>query len=69
MRHEPPIDHAPLLATIRAAYGLPVERLTFVPVGYAAACYRVARAGGESLFLKLWPPASSGTPHRPGGCG
>ncbi len=66
MRYEPPIAHAPLLATIHAAYGLPAERLTFVPVGYAAACYRVERADGAPLFLKLWPPRCPARRTRPG---
>lgn len=41
MRHEPPISHVRLIAMVRDRYGLPVGGLTFVPVGYAAACYTV----------------------------
>jgi hypothetical protein len=38
MRHEPSIDRARLIETVCDLYGLPVEGLAFVPVGYAAAC-------------------------------
>lgn len=63
MRYEPSIDHARILATLREVYDVRAARLHFLPFGYAAACYRVERAGAESLFLKLWPPAPSGEPN------
>ncbi len=53
MRYEPPIDRASLVATVRELYGLRVESLTFVPVGYVAACYALLCAGGARYFLKL----------------
>jgi len=54
MRYEPPIDRTRLIETVRALYGLPVDELTFVPVGYASACYSAECAGGARYFLKLW---------------
>ena len=35
MQHEPSIDRARLIETVRTVYGLPVEELAFVPVGFA----------------------------------
>lgn len=60
MRFEPPIDHARLVGTIRETYGLPVTGLTFVPVGYAAACYTLSCEGGARYFVKLWPDLGAG---------
>jgi hypothetical protein len=60
MRTEPAIDRADLAETVRSRYGLIVEGLTFVPVGYAAACYALGCAGGERRFLKLWPDTIAG---------
>src|SRR2546430_1041159 len=60
MRHEPPIDRAALAEAVRAAYGLAPASLTFVPVGYAAACYDVRDDGGRRRFLKLWPATGAG---------
>ncbi len=60
MRYEPPIDRARLIGTIRDLYGFPVVGLTFVPVGYAAACYTVLCEGGARYFLKLWPGTRAG---------
>ena len=67
MRHEPSIDRARLIETVCDLYGLPVEGLAFVPVGYAAACYTVLCAGGARYFLKLWPGTRAGrsSPARP----
>lgn len=61
MKYEPPIDHAELLDAVRAAYGLTAEDLTFMPVGYVAACYVVRCADGERYFLKLWPATRVGS--------
>ncbi len=62
MRYEPSIDRARLVETVCDVYGLPVARLAFVPVGYAAACYTLHCAGeaGTSYILKLWPDTSAG---------
>jgi spectinomycin phosphotransferase len=60
MRYEPRIDRARLIETVRDLYRLPAEELTFVPVGYAAACYTVWCAGGTRYFLKLWPSTRAG---------
>lgn len=63
VREEPRIARAALLATVRERYGIAAEGLTFVPVGYAAACYVLRGAGGERFFLKVWPVAADGGPH------
>ena len=55
MKFEPPIDHHHLIQAVRSDYGLPAEALTFVPVGYVAACYTVRCTDGERYFLKWWP--------------
>lgn len=55
MIYEPPIDHAHLIATINNEYGVVVDRLTFVPVGFAAACYVAHCHHGTRRFVKLWP--------------
>jgi aminoglycoside phosphotransferase (APT) family kinase protein len=60
MKVEPAIDREQLGATIRRAYGIAVEELTFVPVGYASACYTARAAGGARYFLKLWPDTHAG---------
>ena len=53
MRTEPVIDKTALVETVRREYGLHIERLTFVPVGWVAHCYIADCAGGERYFLKL----------------
>ena len=58
MRHEPPIDRERLIRDLRDAYGVSVERLTFVPVGYAAVCY-VVEGEERRSFLKLWPDTNA----------
>ncbi len=63
MRDEPRIARAAMLATVRERYGIVAEGLTFVPVGYAAACYVLHGAGGGRFFLKVWPVAADGGPH------
>ncbi len=62
MRYEPSMDYARLVETVRDVYGLPVDRLAFVPVGYAAVCYTLHCAGeaGASYILKLWPDTRAG---------
>lgn len=67
MRYEPRVDRARLIETVRDLYGLPVEELTFVPMGYAAACYTLYCTGGARYFLKLWPATRAGcsSPVRP----
>jgi aminoglycoside phosphotransferase (APT) family kinase protein len=54
VRYEPDIDRDKLVRAIGAAYGVTVSDLHFIPVGFAAACYRL-QAGNTALFLKLWP--------------
>ncbi len=60
MKYEPAIDRAALIDTVRDAYGLPVDDLAFVPVGYASVCYAVYSAGQARYFLKLWPDTRVG---------
>lgn len=55
MKYEPRVDRPRLVETVREVYGLPAEALTFVPVGFATACYVLHCAGDERFFLKLWP--------------
>lgn len=62
MKFEPPIDHVALLAAVRTAYGLPARALTFVPVGFASACYTLDCADQSRSFLKLWPGLRLGEP-------
>jgi Ser/Thr protein kinase RdoA (MazF antagonist) len=42
---------------VRDAYGIRATGLTFIPVGYAAACYRLDSGNGP-YFLKVWPGAA-----------
>lgn len=59
MQSEPAIRHEQLAQLIETAYTLRVRSLSFLPVGFAAACYRVESAAGHSI-LKLWlAPQSS----------
>jgi spectinomycin phosphotransferase len=55
MRYEPPVDRAGLIETVRERYGIPAQDLTFVPVGFAAACYVLTCTDEGHYFLKLWP--------------
>jgi Ser/Thr protein kinase RdoA (MazF antagonist) len=55
MRYEPAIDRARVTETLRHQYGLAVDGLSFIPVGFSTACYEARAAGGERYFLKLWP--------------
>ena len=47
------IHQSLVLETIRQAYGLPVERITFLTTGWVSFCYRVETAA-ESYLLKLY---------------
>jgi len=60
MKYEPAIDRDSLLEHVHATYGLAVEEITFVPVGYVAACYALRCPDGERYFLKLWPNTATG---------
>jgi hypothetical protein len=60
MKFEPAIDRASLLEHVQTAYGLAVEEITFVPVGYVAVCYALRCPGDEGYFLKLWPDTATG---------
>lgn len=60
MRFEPPVDHTRLIATVRTVYGLPVDELTFIPVGVPSVCYAASCEGGVRYFLKLWPATRVG---------
>lgn len=53
MKTEPTIDKTALIETVCREYGLHIERLTFVPVGWVAHCYVADCAGGGRYFLKL----------------
>ena len=54
MRTEPAIDREALARAIREEYGLAADRLSFIPAGLYAFCYRV-ESGVERHFLKVWP--------------
>ncbi len=60
MKYEPFINRTRLSETIRDRYGLPVETLMFVPVGFDAVCYVMQCVDGARYFLKLWPDTSVG---------
>lgn len=62
MRYEPPVDRARLIDAVRQRYGFPARGLTFVPVGFATACYELDCADGSRYFLKLWPNLRLGQP-------
>lgn len=55
MQYEPTVDRARLIETVRDAYGIPAQELTFVPVGFVAACYVLNSTDGGRYFIKLWP--------------
>lgn len=54
MKSEPVIDKSALLETIRRAYDLPVERITFFTAGWVSYCYKVETAAGKRYLLKLY---------------
>jgi aminoglycoside phosphotransferase (APT) family kinase protein len=60
MKYEPAIKREHLVGTIYQGYGLRIEELTFIPVGFAAACYALRDMTGSRYFLKLWPDTSTG---------
>jgi Ser/Thr protein kinase RdoA (MazF antagonist) len=51
---EPPVDRAALRYAVQELYGVAVDGLRFIPVGWASAGYEL-RSGSDSYFLKLWP--------------
>jgi len=60
MKYEPAIERGSLLEHVHAAYGLAVEEIAFVPVGYVAVCYALRCPDGARYFLKLWPDTATG---------
>lgn len=63
MSAEPALDRGLILAAIRAAYGLDLDHIEFIPEGTAHA-YKVAGPGGR-FFVKLLPDTS----YEPAGAG
>ncbi len=55
MRYEPRVDRVHLAQAVHFQYGLPVEEVEFVPLGYATACYALRSPNGTRYFAKLWP--------------
>jgi Ser/Thr protein kinase RdoA (MazF antagonist) len=53
LKADPITDHTGLAKVLRRAYGLSIDRLTFVPAGWTDGCYVVECTGGERYFLKL----------------
>jgi Ser/Thr protein kinase RdoA (MazF antagonist) len=51
---EPPVDRAALRYAVQELYGVAVDGLRFIPVGWTSAGYEL-RSGSDSYFLKLWP--------------
>lgn len=68
MLDKPSLNEAQLIAYVRAAYGLPVTALTFLPVGadFYSAAYRADTETGQAYFLKVrlgnFDPASVTVP-------
>jgi hypothetical protein len=54
VRYEPAIDRDQLASAVGGAYRLAVTDLAFIPVGFAAAAYRL-ESSGAIYFLKVWP--------------
>jgi hypothetical protein len=54
VRYEPAIDRDQLASAVGDAYRLAVTDLAFIPVGFAAAAYRLV-SSGAIYFLKVWP--------------
>lgn len=50
MLSEPRVDRAALVDAVRTSYGITVDSLRFIPVGWASACYDI----DQRYFLKLW---------------
>lgn len=57
---EPPVDRRSLTDAVHQYYGLAVESLEFLPVGWGTVGY-VLRADGSQYFLKLWPDRLAAT--------
>jgi Ser/Thr protein kinase RdoA (MazF antagonist) len=55
---EPPVDRSALHSAVQELYGVVVDGLRFIPVGWASAGYEL-RSGADSYFLKLWPGGRS----------
>jgi hypothetical protein len=53
MTSRPAIPETPILATLRGAYGLAVERLAFMTTGWVSSIYRVDVACGARYLLKV----------------
>lgn len=53
MRYEPNINKDLLARAIVGAYEINISDFTFIPVGFAAACYQLF-SGTERYFLKIW---------------
>jgi spectinomycin phosphotransferase len=55
MLEKPAIPDELILTGVRQVYGLPIERLAFLPLGVDvhSAVYRLEAAGGAAYFLKL----------------
>ncbi len=52
-----------LIETVAAAYGIVIRELTLIPLGFAAASYRVESEEGL-FFLKVWSEPDSDAPAR-----
>ncbi|MEI8411163.1 MULTISPECIES: phosphotransferase enzyme family protein [unclassified Kribbella] len=50
MLSEPRVDRAALVDAVRTSYGIAVDSLRFIPVGWASVCYQI----DQRYFLKLW---------------
>jgi hypothetical protein len=55
LRTEPVIDKTALVETVRREYGLHIERLTFVPVGWVAHCYIADCATWQLCSKRILP--------------
>ena len=55
MLEKPAIPDELILTGVRQVYGLPIERLAFLPLGVDvhSAVYRLEAADGAAYFLKL----------------
>lgn len=60
MEYEPAIDRERLLDAVQAQWRIDVDKIEFVPVGYASACYRLCAGEDPCHFLKVWPDTATG---------
>ena len=51
MKYEPPFNHAALLQFFRREYGIPAERLIFVPMGMVACSYVIECSGAPARYF------------------